>query len=58
MMHYMLYRVGFQRAFRMAKLMGIVESQRFKYAPTHYTSSLQTMGTASAQQGKGIGTTS
>ena len=36
----------------MAKVMGIVESQRFKYDPTHYTSSLQTRETASAQQGR------
>ena len=53
MMLYLVCCVGFRRMFRLAKVMGIVESKRRKYAPTALH--LQTMGTSSAQQGKGIG---
>ena len=53
MMLYLVCCVGFRRTFRLAKVMGTVESKRCKYAPTALL--LHTMGTASAHQGKGIG---
>jgi hypothetical protein len=52
MMHYMLHCVGFRRAFRMAKVMGSVESQRFKYAPTALHLQSPDHGNGQGEKGK------